>query len=537
MPEKISFKSMKDLRQWCALDFRNYMQYRCMRRKHKPSAIHLACAEWIQNPSRCKIILGWRGCAKTDWFGMEYICWRWLRKKQTKVVAQCNTDTNAGETTSGVKDILKNDPMLKYLHPLGQTAETQFNLRGVRPERGYSIRCAGVATTLTSERADLFLIDDPEAADPMALYTRILEIFDESFVILHKPGRLFPGEECPIPELTQRIILGQPHWEGSAYIPPPPDPHTGEMVDHPLRNDDVFRIPAMVNSSFEPDDQKECLSSVPEIYSDEEMAKQKTSITARKWRLNMMLITDPEDAERAVIPLNHIAIEQAKPDHTIMVIDPADGGNCEWGLAAGGLLRSRYHFTYMDGITEADVAKSEGLDPNHATIGELMWKTIFDICDDYEVDSLYIEANWAPAIKAARRYISKHDIELPVNEFHAHTKKLHRIVTQWEMPVKNGQVSASPIVMVDPKNRRQMADLRHNRLPNLCDRIDAGGKLLEILSESSVTDAVDDSDKLLRPGDHDAYGDQQNSAPSSNDPLRSRHKTPMRSRAARLART
>lgn len=535
MPEKIVFKSMRELRQWCAQDFRNYMQYRCKRLKFSTSDIHIRCAQWIQNGEQYKKLLGWRGCAKTYWFGMEYICWRWLRNKRTKVIVQCNTDTNAGLTTSGVKNIIGGDPLLDYLYPPGQTAEHSFNLRGVKPEKGHSIRCAGVATTLTSERADLFIIDDPESSDPEAVYMRLLEIFDEALVILYKQGRLYPGEECPMPERTQRLILGQPHWEGSAYMPTPPDPHTGEVEDHPLRGDDTFLIPAMVNSKFEPDDEVECLSSVPEIKSTEAMRKAKSKMTSRKWRLNMMLRVEPEDAERAVIPLNHITIELTTPRYVIMIVDPADGGDCEWGIAVGGLHKLKYHISYMDGITEEQVAKNEGLDKTHETIGALMWQRVFEICDDYEVDAIYIEANWAPAIKAARRYISKYGIVLPVNEFHSHTKKLHRIVGQWEMPVKNGQVSASPIVMVDPQNRRQMADLRHHRLPNLCDRIDAGGKLLEILSESSATNVVDTAEKIIRPGDHNAYG--QPGSVSSPDPLQTRRPTLMRSRAARLGRS
>lgn len=536
MARIFNFKSLKDLRQWCASDFRNYMQYRCYRRKLTPSQIHIGCAEWIQNGESDKLILGWRGCAKTDWFGMEYVCWRWLRKPQTQVIAQCNTDTNANATTTGIKDILRDDPLLNYMYPPGQTADSYFNLNRIKPERGYSIRCAGVETTLTSNRADLFLIDDPESSDPEAVYKRLLELFDESIAILHRPGRLFPCKPCPLPERTQRVILGQPHWEGSAYIPPPPDPHTGEMDDHPLRNTDVFRIPAMINSKFEADDEDECLSSVPEIYSHEQMRIKKASMTRRKWRLNMMLRVDPEDAERAVIPLNHIEIVSAHPAFNIMVVDPADGGDCEWGLAAGGLHKLKYHISYLDGITEEEIAELEGLDKDHETIGALMWQRVFEICDDYEVKALYIEANCAPAIKAARRYINKHGILLPVNEFHAHTqKKLHRIVNQWEMPVKNGQVSASPIVMVDPQNRRQMADLRYHRLPNLCDRLDAGGKLLEILSESSATDAVDANEKINRPGEHNAVGGQE-SGPT-RDPLRSRQQSPMRSRAARLGRS
>ena len=478
--------------------------------------------------------MGWRGCAKTTWFGVEYIAWRFLRKPQTKVIVQCNTDTNAGLTTSSVKRVLTTDPLFENLYPRGQTADHYFNLHNIKPEKGYSIRCAGVETTLTSERADFFLIDDPESGDPEAKYDRIIEIFEEAQVILFRQGRLFPGMECPIPERTQRLVMGQPHWEGSAYMPPPPDPNTGEIEDHPLRLDDEFVIPAMVNSSFGADDEIECLSSVPEIRSHEEIRQEKATLSMRKWRLNMMVRVEPEDAERAVIPLNHITVQLVKPNHIIMVVDPADAGASEWGLAGGGLYKLNYHLCFLDGITELQVAKNEGLDPNHETIGSLMWKYVFDRADDYEVDAIHIEANYAPAIKACRRYLAKHGHPIPVIEFHSHMKKLHRIVNQWEMPVKNGQVSCNPIVMTDAQNRKQMSNLRHHRLPSPCDRIDAGGKLLDILSESSATDTVDDSDKIRSPGQADAFGEQ--GVLAASDPLKSRRRVPMRSRASRLRR-
>lgn len=795
--------------EWLREDFCHWIEYRCSQLGFAVSGRHTKMAKWIQGPNPMKVCMGWRGCGKTYWLGREYILWRWLRNPWIKVLSICNTDANAGNVTSSVLEILRSEPAVQKYAPRRLVAEKFFDLVGFKPEKGRSIRAAGIDTTLTSERADLIVVDDPESdAEPETRYERILAVLDECMAILSSPNRLYPGREVPPQERTQLLVLGQPHWIGSAYIPPTIDPITKEVPPHPLRSADWLWIPALVDEHDNPcDEEPHCQSSVPEIHSTDLMLAKKAAMRPQKWRLEFQLDVSPENAERAVILLDHIRRRVVDPAHPIAVVDPADSGdscvlpgavvsgivskgmktwydgpavkfttasgrsleltpnhpvmtlhgwrrandlqrgdqlprcsdrvlngvapleenanpapsaieevfntllrggpssdpfliqepvvpahfhgdgrmmhgdvhvvslihkpsdiagktglsdrardllleesgwadaialqrasappprnlprirvaapqhavhvldssphdiathavlgrqfnlrhpgvvvgnegrrkpnfrstaqapgqflrvggaanfdatkdkfaaknlvadpvflralhksapgevvtdrivevshrwysgwvydlesprgfivangfpisNCEWGFAVAGLEGDRICFCNLTGYTEDQVMELKSID-DHELVADLMWMHIFDVCKFWGVRKLYIEKNCVPAIRSARRYISRSQIPCGVEEFHETGNKLKRIVDAWEIPVKSGMIDMHPAIFKDYRTVKQMLDLRHTKLPSPNDRIDAGAKAIRILSESSSVIASTEGPRMM----------------------------------------
>lgn len=485
--------------EWLREDFCHWIEYRCSQLGFAVSGRHTKMAKWIQGPNPMKVCMGWRGCGKTYWLGREYILWRWLRNPWIKVLSICNTDANAGNVTSSVLEILRSEPAVQKYAPRRLVAEKFFDLVGFKPEKGRSIRAAGIDTTLTSERADLIVVDDPESdAEPETRYERILAVLDECMAILSSPNRLYPGREVPPQERTQLLVLGQPHWIGSAYIPPTIDPITKEVPPHPLRSADWLWIPALVDEHDNPcDEEPHCQSSVPEIHSTDLMLAKKAAMRPQKWRLEFQLDVSPENAERAVILLDHIRRRVVDPAHPIAVVDPADSGDaCEWGFAVAGLEGDRICFCNLTGYTEDQVMELKSID-DHELVADLMWMHIFDVCKFWGVRKLYIEKNCVPAIRSARRYISRSQIPCGVEEFHETGNKLKRIVDAWEIPVKSGMIDMHPAIFKDYRTVKQMLDLRHTKLPSPNDRIDAGAKAIRILSESSSVIASTEGPRMM----------------------------------------
>ena len=480
-----------------ASDFAAFIAYKQTRLGYQVAEKSLVMADFLQGPGRRKAIMGPRLWSIKTTLCRWYIGWRWLRNKRLKIIVLSNTDDNAKSMTRAVHDDLKNDVVLKHLAPnIGKIGEYQFNVRGYRPEKGKSIRCAGLTSTLTSDRAHLIIIDDTESDRlPETRYEIVIANFSEAEALLFEPSQMCPGvDEIPEQEETQFLIVGQPHWEGSSYCVPAPDAITGEKADHPLNNVEFLWLPAMVNpQTGEPDDGPTAVSNFPEIVSTEGCFRKKGSLTRAKWNLEYMLNVNSGDATRAVISMSALVDRCGIPDVMQAVIDPADGGECEWGVAAGGMLDNRVHIRDLFGVREEEfqrLADAEGKE-----VVELLWDHIFERLLDNGVQIVWLEQELVSAKRSCERYLSAHDIQIQVATYTVRGTKLKRIVSLVELPTKTGMVSMEPHILTDPETYRQFSRLRSKKLPNPCDRLDAFASLLSILMEGPDLSIAPDDQK------------------------------------------
>ena len=323
--------------------------------------------------------------------------------------------------------------------------------------------------------------------------------FAEAEALLFEPSQILPGQDLPVQEETQFLIVGQPHWEGSAYVVPESDPITGEKPDHPLNNVEFLWLPAMIHpETGEMDDTASGVSNFPEIVDTEGCIRKKNSLTRAKWNLEYMLNVSSGDATRPVISMSALVDKCGIPDVTQAVIDPADGGECEWGVAVGGMLDNRVHIRDIFGVREEQfqrLADDEGIE-----VIELLWDHIFERLVEIGTQVVWLEQELVSAKRSCERYLSAHDVPIIVQTYTVRGAKLKRICANVELPTKTGMVSMEPHILTDSETFRQFSRVRSKRLPTPCDRLDAFASLLAILMEGPELSQASDDQKAEMPG-------------------------------------
>ena len=496
-----------EAKQYVAEDLKHMVYHGARIRGHTPPRFHYLVADFLQGArpewvARAKVILGFRFAAKT-WLFRQYCKFRWRRCPLTQFIVHSSNDKMARKFVKAINEELKFDPLMDDLRPAPSSSDFEFNLQGVNPEQGYSIVAAGIKTSLTGSRADHYGFDDPEPeVDPESMRERILQAVGEAGDILHAPDRhldmMRDGDgkvplELPMAERTQLSVMGQPHCVTTAYLPSQMD--DDEEEGHPLIDAKYLSIP-VVNQEGKwrwPEMMNRKYFNYQEGRPMTPTEVRRTMPTSR-WMLQYMIDTSFAELAGPVLRLNEIEIGLRVIPNPIVVIDPADSeAGSEWGVTVMGLVDRVIHIGYLGGFR---AQAYEGDD--WESMGQSAWRRIFDIGDEFHARRYYLEVNLKSAATACRRFIAKNpDVRGTVFEYRATKQKKRRIPENLEQPVNNRMVSASPEVMADRENVRQLRKLRWDRLPVPCDRIDALSSGFEILMEEPNLTAGNDSRMAL----------------------------------------
>jgi hypothetical protein len=325
----------------------------------------------------------------------------------------------------------------------------------------------------------------------------VIQAFDEAENILHPVDHLWPTGVIPDAELTQMLVVGQPHWPGSAYLDPEADPTTGVVPEHPLLGTPMLRIPCMYvvprgtpdSIPFEardienPEDKdKAWASMMPGRFPIKSLLERRRRMTRHRWMLQMMIDWHLGDSDVSVIEVNKVEQFHVDPEHLkvlSMCIDPADSEDgCEWGLAAAGIFKNRIHVIDMDGFHARILDEIHGL-----RSGEEVFDQLFEYADMMRVSRIYIEKNYRNAIVAAKRVVNRKQMNAQVYEYSANANKLKRILGSLEHPFGTGLVTMEPHVLRRKANIEQLRRIKYTRLPEPNDRIDALAGLVHVLME------------------------------------------------------
>ena len=486
-------QSIDQARAYCASNLRAMVQHGASLRGHTAPEFHYVTADWLMgvppfSTNRVKCWLGFRFAAKS-WELRQFLKTRWLRCPWMQVILHSSSDRNAKKFTKAIKDELTYDPLTTHLRPEKSASEYEFNLRGIQHEHGTSITAAGIKTSMTSLRCDLYLFDDPEPDnEPEALRERIIQAFGEANDILHSPRRHFTkmglekDAEVPRPERIQMVVVGQPHHEETAYVPMEDD-LSDDGDGHPLRDAD-YLIVDVLNSKGEflwPE-------MMAEKYFHYDKGRPKTvdevrrGMTTSRWQLQYRINWKYAQQAGPVLKLDQVELVHKRVPWPILVIDPADSeSGCEWGIVCGGMIGDKIHILQMTGL-QGEAYEGD----DWYTLGESVWADAFDVWREFRCARVYIEKNLKAAATACRRYMEKTGISAVVEEYHNQQRKEKRIPEALEQPFNNGIVTMEPHVVADPQNRRQLAKLRWRKLPSPNDRIDALSALLRILIEEPM---------------------------------------------------
>lgn len=490
-------------RDLAASDFKWFLNAEASIRGYSVPAFHYEMADFLQGTKRqhvakVKMIRGFRLAAKS--YVVRAFCrWRQLRVPKTQVLIHSSTDDNAIAFCIAYQKELRENPLTSHLAPSVGGPEKKFNLNVVveshghqrlwTPEVGSGVKAAGIKSSLVGNRCDLYIFDDPEPdVNPEGYYEDIIRAMMEAKNILHSPMRHLDSlgvKELTPQEATQLVVVGQPHWSGSAYILPD-EADSIEVSDgsHPLNDALILDIPAInpVTGYWLWPELME-----PKHWDAKENRPQTIDeairgYTSEAWELGMMVNVNWMAGRGAVLKLNHLLqIRRKSIGGAVMVVDPADSlAGCEWGAAIGEAFDDLIHLFYLGGFTgeayEGDVEDD--------TIGESTWAEIFDIADEFKVRLVLIEKNYKSAAAAAKRYLAKSRRQMAVDFYPASGNKLRRICNSLEQPVNNGMISVDPQILKNSKTLQQLRRLRWDKLPTPCDRIDAAAALVDYLIEN-----------------------------------------------------
>lgn len=495
----VHLQSIAEARAWVASDMRRMVLHGAKLRGYRPPPHHYVAADFIMGTlprwrRRIKVLLGFRYSAKT-WFFRQYVKFRWRRNPWCQVIIHSSNDDMSKRFAAAIFEELHFDPLMHDLAPDPTSSKFEFNLRGITHEQGASLVCAGIKTSMTGSRADLYGFDDPEPeVDPESLRDRIIQAFGEAGDILASPTRHLhhmldengnPLDQVPLVERTQLFVIGQPHHINTAYVPRREDFEEGGD-GHPLIDAAFLIIPVLYpDGSWRWPEMMEQKYFHPEEGRGMSPKEVERSMPTSRWQLQYCINTRFAEAAGPVLRLNEIEWKFKVLPHTIAVIDPADSETgCEWGLCIGGLIDGKVHISYLSGFRgEAfDFLDDEGT-ITKASLGASTWKKAFDRLAEFNCHTVFIEKNLKSAMTSCRRFVRREGIRCTVMEYAAKRNKLKRIPEVLEQPVNNAMISANPDVYKQRENIRQMTKLRWDKLPKPNDRLDAFAGLVELLIE------------------------------------------------------
>lgn len=464
-----------------ALDFGAFLRIEGESNGYTVPRFHFEIANFLQGKrgpesiNTKKVVRGFRLAAKSYLF-RAFCRFRQLRIPQTQVIIQSSSGPNANKFVRAYYKELKESILTKHLAPKEDSSELQFNLMGMKPESGFSVEAAGLGTSLTGSRCDLYFLDDPEPDDePEGWYMRVIRVMMEARNILHAPDRhnkkLGLTGVSPI-EATQLIVACQPHWSGSAYIRPGENDmiELGEDDAHPLSDAAILDVPvinsqgdwtwrAMMEAKYF-NHREQRPMTVDEV---------RNGMTREVWELQYMINPSWLATAGATLNLGCVPRVRHPKAGSIMFVDPADSEDgCETSWMIFQVVEDMIHIQFIGGCHGETY---EG-DVEDETIGESIWAKIFEIADEFKVERVCVEKNLKSAAAACRRFLDKTHREIATDFYQIRGEKTRRINRSLEQPINNGMVSADPTVFKDPKTLRQFTKLRWRALPKPCDRVD-----------------------------------------------------------------
>ena len=531
-PVPSHINSLEDFTCWLAGDFKRFIEYALRNQGLYPGRIQYIIADYLQgtfNPKvlkvpgykrlhyekgdgeRIKQLIGMRGISKSTMV-QYYVPWRWIRVPDTRVMLLSGIEKYAIRMSEMIKSHLMTLPPLYYLAPKTKVTSLQFDLDGASVEQVKSLTSISIGSTTVSTRTDVIIADDVETdvnTDNPNKKQDVIDKLEQIWSIAHPIGRLLRklwGKNArevlnvPTPEQVQLLILGTYQHDDSIYILPPERDEQGHPVAHPFRGTQVLRIPAI-------DDFGE--SIFPERLETTELQYRRDRMSPRTWRLQYDVSTEPgEDELQALVKFPLIKLVEANVPSPIMVLDPAEGGDDEWGVVIGGRSQdnSKAHVIYMTGY-KGDVGGPDGYlfdgdkpDPNviahmsgvRATMHDQsqgtppgVLDTVIRLISEYGIRLVYVERNRKVIKNLITRTIRNRKCQCGIREFQARMDKTRRVVETVPVALNSQILTLSPSV-VGPspngqQNKRQLQKIEYTRLPEPNDRIDALSSFVEIM--------------------------------------------------------
>lgn len=210
----------------------------------KVPPMHIRIAEFLSGPERIKVLLIFRGGAKSTICGI-FNAFHFFENRAHRVIVQSADDKQALKTSRDTKSILRRHPLTPGILPPVPGAVDRWSVAGNPDERNVSFTAAGILSNITGSRADEFQFDDVEV--PKNIKTA--EARENLRARLDEPTHiLVPG--------GRKLYVGTPHTHDSIYE---------EMVEAGAA---VLRIPLFASHTRYEDTSQRTRYSCPHLPAD-----------------------------------------------------------------------------------------------------------------------------------------------------------------------------------------------------------------------------------------------------------------------------
>jgi hypothetical protein len=439
------------------------------------SGPQLEICSWLTKPAREKLLIAFRGLGKT-YTAKFYAGWRHLRVPELKIKFVSDKDENAEAMAQTYLEFIRSSPILKHLAPTNKERNsTKYNLNSIaRHEKEKSVSCAGIESSMTGQRVDLFISDDIESTTNTLtenLRKPVMLKVKEFQSILHQPGRFLKGKDgyllerqaaldkiSSMPERVQILYIGTYQHTQSIWIP-------RDDAQSQFRNCDRLVIPAMRRD----DDNPKAVvidgldgkwnTTWPERFTNEELLERRKDGS----RFSLDYLCDPSlvNLGARVILLERIQ-QQIRTDvqYTDVYVDPCQSGKGDEAVAIfGGPTR--------DGVYVSSLLAWREDTGTWA-------KALAQACQGKNVQRVYIEAQQPAVINVVQQAFK--DARLPCRIERSKTNnvnKLSRIVETLEPCLNSERVYFHPSILADKFTYEQISTITRESLIEPNDRADA----------------------------------------------------------------
>lgn len=130
-----------------------------------PSWVQLDMADWLQNGPSRRIVIGYRGLAKTT-ITEIYVLWRLFRNKDIKIVLISKAASHARNSLKAIRAMIDSVPFLRKLVPVVRVgyrdSSEAVDVGDCQIIKDPSLAAFGIEGQITGTRPDLIIADDIE---------------------------------------------------------------------------------------------------------------------------------------------------------------------------------------------------------------------------------------------------------------------------------------------------------------------------------------------------------------------------------------
>jgi hypothetical protein len=273
-----------------------------------PNPIQLDMAWWLQHGPDRAVIMAFRGFSKS-WITGAYALWRLYRNPQEKILVVSGSLIRAVATTNWCLNLIMSIPELAFLRPSPKQRQSSraFDVGPALPDQSPSFHALGIGGQIVGFRGDCIVPDDVETQQnslTLTMRDKIREAVKEFDSVL-KPGGVIK-------------YLGTPHDEDSLYSELIKRGYTARIWPALFPTAKQIkgygdRLAPYIRHALDKDPMLVGSSTMPNRFSNDDLAKRRLSLGNSEFALQFMLDTRLSDKDKYPLKIKDMSVLSLDP--------------------------------------------------------------------------------------------------------------------------------------------------------------------------------------------------------------------------------